>query len=87
MTEEFTEHTMHADIPGGLTLVLRWRDLGDALSLIERTWEPTRPDILPQSVLADLVDGLAAELAANGWPENATSRTARDFLGLKEKQP
>lgn len=87
MTEEFTEHTMHADIPGGLTLVLRWRDLGGALSLLERTWEPTQPDILPQSVLAELVDGLAAELAVYGWPEDATSHTARGFLGLKETQP
>ena len=87
MTDD-TMHTMRAEIPGGLTLKLTWRDTAGASMLIGRTWQPTRPDILPAGVLTDLVEQLAAYLEANGWPDAPTTELARGFLGLtKRKQP
>ena len=84
MTDDL--HTMTAAIPGGLTLTLSWRDTDGASMLIERTWQPTRPDILPAGVLTDLVDQLAAYLEANGWPDAPTTEIARGFLGLNKRE-
>jgi hypothetical protein len=84
MTDDL--HTMRADIPGGLTLTLSWRDTDGASVLMERTWEPTRPDIMPADTLADLVEGLADYLEANGWPDAPTTEIARGFLGLNQRK-
>ncbi len=76
-------HTMTAEIPGGLTLRLTWREMQGASALVERTWCPTRPDILPAGIVADLVEGLAEYLEANGWAGAPTEHVAKQFLGLR----
>ena len=78
-----TQHTMTAELPAGLTLRLTWREMQGASMLVERTWYPTRPDILPAGTITELVEGLAEYLEANGFAGVPTDQIARGFLGLR----